>query len=151
MEFLDWFSVHWFTLLQSAGIIGGLLFTAVSLRIDAKVRRVGNLIAVTHEHRDIWTQLYKRPELWRVVDRDLDLEQAPPTAEEELFVNFLILHLASVHEAMREGMFVQLPGVQRDIRNFFSLPIPNLVWGKLRSLQNIEFVAFIEKSLNAVR
>jgi hypothetical protein len=47
MEFGNWLRDHWFVLLQSAGIIGGLLFTGISLRIDARVRRVGNLLAIT--------------------------------------------------------------------------------------------------------
>ena len=81
MGFLHWFGQYWFVLLQGAGIVGGLLFTAVSLRIDTRVRRVGNLISITHEHRDIWTQLYSRPELWRVVDRHVDLRKSPPTDE----------------------------------------------------------------------
>src|SRR5258708_5149420 len=103
MGFLHWFGQNWFVLLQSLGIVGGLLFTAVSLRIDTKVRRVGNLISVTHEHRDIWTQLYQRPELWRVLEQNVDLRKEPLTNEEELFVNLLILHLVSVHEAIKNG------------------------------------------------
>lgn len=65
MDFVPWLSLHWFTLLQSIGIVGGLLFTGVSLRIDTKVRRVSTLITITQQHRDIWTQLYRRPEMAR--------------------------------------------------------------------------------------
>ena len=144
MAFWEWLGQHWFTLLQSGGIIGGLLFTAVSLRIDATVRRVGNLIAITHEHRDIWKQIYERPELWRVLDPDVDLKKAPVTYEEHLFVNLLILHLASVYEAMKHGMFVHLPALQKDIRSFFSRPIPQSVWLAMRPLQDREFIDLIE-------
>src|SRR5260221_13307070 len=70
MGFLNWASDNWFILLQSLGIIGGLLFTAASLRLDEKTRRVGNLMAITKNHREIWTALYDRPELSRVLDAD---------------------------------------------------------------------------------
>ncbi|MBM3880190.1 MAG: hypothetical protein FJ387_10805 [Verrucomicrobia bacterium] len=144
MGFLHWLDQNWFVLLQSAGIVGGLVFTAVSLRIDAKVRRVGNLIAITHEHRDIWTQLYKRPDLARVLDPAADLTKNPVTSDEQLFVTLLILHLASVHAALESGMLVQLQGLRKDVGAFFRLPIPAAVWNDLRWLQDDDFVRFVQ-------
>src|ERR1043166_212421 len=106
MGFLNWFRDNAFTFLQSLGIIGGLFFTGISLRIDAKVRRVSNLFEVTKQHREIWTGLYSRPDLKRVVDASANLTAQPITDEEELFVNLLILHLASNYRAAKAGMFV---------------------------------------------
>ena len=88
----NWLSSNWFVLLQSLGIIGGLIFTGVSLWIDARVRRVSNLISLTNQHRDIWTEVYRRPALARVLDPHADTDLAPVTAEEEIFVTLLILH-----------------------------------------------------------
>ena len=81
MGFLQWAAQNWFTVLQSAGIIGSLLFTAASLRLDAKARHVGNLMAITKNHREIWGELYQRPELARVIDAGADLEQKPMSDE----------------------------------------------------------------------
>ena len=64
-------------LLESAGIIGGLFFTSWSLRIDAKVRRVQNLLTLTAHHREIWNELYKIPTLKRVVDPKADIAKQP--------------------------------------------------------------------------
>jgi hypothetical protein len=47
ISYISGFSQNWFTFLQSLGIIGGLLFTRFSLRTDARVRRIGNLITIT--------------------------------------------------------------------------------------------------------
>jgi len=140
----NWIADHWFTLLQSVGIVGGLFFTGVSLRKDAEVRRVQTLISVTHEHRDLWSQLYKEPELWRVLDPKADLRKQPPTVKERKFVSLVILHLQSVHEAMRQGMFVRVPGLRNDIRHFFSLPIVKATWELSKALQDPEFVRFVE-------
>lgn len=147
MEFTSWLSLHWFTLLQSIGIVGGLLFTGISLRIDTKVRRVGTLMTITQQHRELWTQLYRRPELSRILDAAADVERCPVSAEEELLVNLLVLHLNSAYRAMKQGMFVRPEGLQTDIAWFFSLPIPRAVWERLKSLQDEDFVRFTEACL----
>jgi hypothetical protein len=131
--FLPWLSQNWFALLQSAGIIGSLLFTGITLRDDVRSRRVGNLIAITGQHREIWGYLYSRPELTRVLDATTDLKRVPISEEEELFVTLLILHLNSSYQAMKSGMLVKPEGLHRDIRTFFSLPIPRLVWNKAKA------------------
>src|SRR5258708_7781649 len=56
MGFLLWIGDNWFTLLQSVGIIGGLLLTTSALNSDARTRRVANLIEITRGHRDIWSE-----------------------------------------------------------------------------------------------
>jgi hypothetical protein len=144
MGFLHWVEQNWFSFLQSAGIIGGLLFTAVTLRTDAQARRIGNLIAITQHQREIWTHIYTRPDLARVLDKSADLKAAPVTEAEELFVNFLILHLNSAYHAMQAGMFIKPEGLQRDIRIFFSLPIPKAVWNSAKLFQDEHFVRFVE-------
>lgn len=147
MELLNWLRDNWFTSLQTLGIVGGLFFTGLALRIDSKVRRVGNLFDVTKQHREIWTALYSRPDLKRVVDVSADLTAQPITDEEELFVNLLILHLASNYHAAKAGMFM-LPGeLQADISAFFARPIPRAVWERTKKFQEREFIAFVEARL----
>jgi hypothetical protein len=148
MGFLNWLRDNWFILFQSLGIIGGLFFTAISLRVDTKVRRVGNLFAVTKQHREIWTALYSRPDLKRVMDASANLRAQRITDEEELFVNLLILHLATSYRAGKAGMFILPAELQSDISAFFSLPIPRAVWERMRIFQDKEFVSFVEGYLN---
>jgi len=38
-------------------------------------------------------------------------------------------------------------GLCRDVKWFFSLPVPKVVWIKTKLLQNQDFAAFIESSL----
>src|ERR1051325_34805 len=102
---VSWIAQNWFDLLQSVGIVGGLIFTAVSLRTDARVRRVSNLLTITARHRDLWTRLQERPELARVLSRDVDLQRDQISGAEELFVTFVVLHLNSVQEAIRQRMY----------------------------------------------
>ena len=138
---------NWFDILQSLGIVGGLLFTASSLRSETKTRRVNNLLAITKGHRDVWTEFYRRPELKRVLSDRADLGQDEITREEEIFVNFVILHLNCVFYARKTGLVFKLEGLRRDVGWFFSLPIPRAVWTKTKLLQNDDFVSFVEVCL----
>ena len=144
MGLIQWLEQNWFSSIQITGILGGLLFTAVNFRTDAQARRVSNLIALTQHQREIWTHLYTHPELARVLAKAVNLKSAPVTDAEELFVNFLILHLNTAYHAMQTGMFMKPEGLQRDIQMFFSLPIPREVWATMKKFQNKDFVKFVE-------
>lgn len=144
---VHWLAENFTTFLNAAGVIGGLLFTALSIRGETKARRIGNLLMLTEHHRDLWTRIYERPELLRVLKEDVDLSQQSITEEEEIFVNLLILHLHSVYQAIRAGTFMKPEGLQQAIRWLYSRPIPRAVWEKLRPLQDRDFVRFFETTL----
>ena len=148
MGISNWVALSWFELLQSVGIIAGLLFTAHSLRSETKMRRVNNLLAITESHRKLWTEFYRHPDLNRVLDERANLRPQEISREEEIFVNLVILHLNSVFYAHKMGLVFKLEGLRRDIAWFFSLPIPRMLWEKSRVLQNDDFVAFVEMCRN---
>ena len=143
----SWLSEHWLDLIQSGGIVASLLLAAHTVRKDERARRIGNSIAISEQYQQIWKEIYEHPELTRVLNEQDDLEAKPVSPQEEMLVNMLILHLGTVYRAMKEGMFVELEGLQKDIRRFFALPIPKAVWIKTKLLQNLDFAAFIESSL----
>jgi len=140
----QWFRENWFLLLQGVGIVGGLIFAGVSLQVDARVRRIQNLLTLTEHHRDIWTRLYDQPDLFRLLRTHPKASAEPPTAEEELFVTLVILHLNTVYQAMKRGMFIEPEGLRRDLHTFFTRPIPQAIWHKLKALQDEDFVRFVE-------
>lgn len=148
MGLLLWLAENWFDFIQSVGIIAGLLLAAATFNQDTRERKTANLIEVTKQHRDIWTELYRRPELRRVLHLELDLRESPPTWDEELFVGLLILHLNGAFHAMRNGVFVRPEGLQKDVQRFFSRPLARAVWDKVKAFQDLEFVSFVELSLS---
>ena len=121
------------------------------MRAETRARQLSNLIALTQAHREIWARLYEEPDLTRILDSRIDLSMNPPTEKEEVFLTSLVLHLSCVFSAIRLGMFPELEGLQRDIREFYSLPIPKTIWKKLKPLQSRDFVAFLEGSLRKHR
>jgi len=140
----DWFASNWFDLLQTVGIVGGLLFTAYAIRRNEKALRISNLLAVKQAHQEIWSKLYERPELSRILNAVTDLNLEPVSIAEVLFVNSLILHLGAVFQAIEDDTLTPMEGLRTDIRNFFSLPIPKFVWQRNRQFQNTDFVEFVE-------
>jgi len=144
MNLPGWVAQNWFTLLQSLGIIASLLFTAVSLRADTKTRRVDNLFVINASHREVWMRYAERPELHRVLSARADPRRDEITREEEIFVNSVLFHLNGVFYAQRTGLAFNMEGLRSDVRWFLSLPIPKLVWEKSKTLQNTDFIAFVE-------
>jgi len=141
---------HWLlhnghNLLETAGILGGLIFTSLSFRNDTKSRKVATLISLTAQHRDIWEELYSKPELRRVLDAKIEADAAP-TEEERKFVNSIILQAHCVFRASQLGELMTLGGLAKDIGQFFSLPLPANVWSAVKRFHDADFVEFIEGS-----
>jgi hypothetical protein len=143
----EWISQNWFNLFSSVGIIGGLWFTAISLRSETKTRRIANLLTITANYREIWKEFFSSSELARVIDPAANVTKRPVTAAEEFFVQLIISHTSSVYEALKDELLTQQEGLRRDVKSFFSLPVPKAVWTKTKLLQNQDFAAFIESSL----
>ena len=148
MGYLPWLTDNAFELLNALGIVGGLLFTAHSLRSETKTRRVANLLALTEAHRNIWKEHFKNPDLVRVLVPIVALSKEPITNEEEIFVNLVIQHLSVVYHTMRDELIIKPEGLRRDVASFFSLPIPKTIWDKLKVAQNDDFVLFVDSCRN---
>jgi len=134
----------WFTLLQTGGIIASILFTAITIRSDRRSRKASTLLQITQYHREIWSRLFDKPELKRIVDINPDLDKNPVTSEERLFVTLVIHHVNSVIQAIKAGSLPEIEGLERDITGLFALPIPVIVWSDVKKFQNKQFVNFID-------
>lgn len=148
MGIWEWLTANSFDLLSAVGIIGGLFFTAHSLRAEAKTRRVANLISITGSHREVWKLYFNSPELARVFDVKADTIRQPTTQKEEAFVNMVIAHISTVYYAIQNDLVVKQEGVRRDVAQFLSLPIPRTIWDKIKVVQNDDFMEFIESCRN---
>jgi hypothetical protein len=146
-EWAHWFSAQGHDWIQSVGIVGGLVFTALALRADTKSRRAENLIRITENHRDLWTRFDAVPTLRRVLDPHPDLDAQPITHEEARFVQFMILHLHTTFHLARSGLYQQPKSIKDDVRSLLTFPVPRNVWGALKAFQDQEFVEFVESAL----
>lgn len=149
MQILHWITLHGPGFLESAGIIGGLLFTAVTLRRDLRSRHISNLITLTAQHREIWQRFYEKPHLARVRDANADLVEKPPTPDEALFVHLIILHLNCWYQAVKRREVTEPEGMNLDVGAFFALPIPRHVWLQWREYQDREFVRYVDNAIQS--
>jgi hypothetical protein len=86
----------------------------------------------------------ERPELARVLEKEVNLEERPVSVIEERFVHLLITHLAVTYAASQNGVLTSLDGLEEDVRSFFALPIPAQVWRWSRRFQAKSFTQFVE-------
>lgn len=146
-SFLPWLEANWFSFLQSIGIVGGLIFTALSVRRDTKARRTNDMLKLTEEHRELWSELHRRPDLARITNEHVDLIATPITSAEEQFLNIAIVHFNTGWHLARAGSLATNDGMKADVRWFFKLPIPHAVWEASRNFREPKFVKFVEKCL----
>ena len=144
---IQWIGEHGKDTLESAGLIVSLGLATASFRAEARERRVSNLMALAEGHRELWLQITDRPELARILKRHLDLKKAPVSVVEERFVHLIITHLGVTYAAMQNRVLPNLVGLEEDVRNFFSLPIPAQVWKWSRRFQDPSFVHFVETAV----
>jgi hypothetical protein len=147
----SWWDENWFSLVQTIGIVSGLVLGAAALwadmkarREDASARRVETLMLTTQYHRDIWGRILDEGSLNRVLDPTADLDSQPLSEEERMLCTFLILHLFATFEARKAGVFRIDWADSHDVGELFSLPVPSTVWNLVKPYQSEEFVEFVE-------
>jgi len=149
MAWLTLLKTNWFDLLQTLGIVGGLFITTWALHLDTKAKRATNLLELTKQHRELWMTLFTNPELSRVLRDDIDLNLKPPTDEETRFVTMLILHLNGAYQAIKADVLKKPEGLTADIRGFFALPIPQVIWERAKHFYDTDFIVFVETQRRA--
>lgn len=142
-----WFGHNWFDILSILVAAGSLVFAAITIHEDTETRRIANLISLTVNHRELWSNLFKHPELSRLLDAAAAVNDAPVTVNESLLIGMIIQHLNATHEAINSGLAMKPDSLSEDVRTFFSLPVPKAVWENTKRFQNEDFVAFVESCI----
>lgn len=144
----QWLTESWFEIFQTLGIAGSLWYAGKALVLDRRTRRTEILLSLTEAHRSIWEKMIEHPELSRILDRGIDVVDAPPTEPETRFVKLLLLHLASVHRAILDRAYEPAPEMEDDVRIFLSLPIPRHVLRGVLPFQEKSFRLYVESLIS---
>ena len=142
-----WLDTNWFSLLQSVGILSGLLLTAITVHRDATHRHVSNMLTLLEQHRELWTEVHSRPELARIMATEVDLLTRPVTTAEERYLNLVFVHFHTGWQLAAAGVIHSLEVMAADVRGFFSLPLPHAVWEQTKANRDPEFVRFVSDAL----
>lgn len=144
---LAWLEANWFSVVQSTGIIGSILLTALMLRRDRRGRRISDLLTLSQHHRDLWSEMHRRPELARIVRTEVDLVGNPITTAEEEYLMLVFTHFDTGWKIARQGSLVTLSNMAIDAGSFFTLPLPAHVWAHIRHLRDPRFVKFVDDAV----
>ena len=109
---------NWFLLVQTVGIVAGLMFSGWALYLMVRTTRVTNLLQLTQFHRQIWNMVIERPDLREALRHDFS--PTTITDEQRLFIRFLVLHLSASFIATRAGALFEQEGLATDVATFFS-------------------------------
>lgn len=146
-----WWGEHWHEVLEAVGIVGGLLFTGVTLRHDLQARKIAEFLTQASQHRRLWGALHRRPGLSRVLESDRDLHQEPLRIEERRFLELVFTHFhTSWLIALSGHSLVPADVLAADAGHFFKLPAPAAVWTEVRKMHQPEFVAFVDRAVESV-
>jgi hypothetical protein len=143
----SWLEENWFHVLEASGITFGLFFTAATLRQQIKARKISDHLLLNQQHRELWSELYRRPALARILERDLDLQTHPMTAEEEEFLNLVIVHFVTGWHLAKQGALIKLKVLKADVGDFFNRPLPHLAWTRSKEFRDPAFNRFVETCL----
>ena len=145
--FRAWLDQNWFNLIQTLGIVASSLLATVTLRRETRARRLGDYLTVIQQHRELWSEAHRRPDLARLFQPEMDLIAAPVTVAEEEYLNLVIDHFHTGWLLVNDRIVLKAEVLAADARAFFSLPLPRRVWDATRRQRDPRFVRFIEASM----
>jgi hypothetical protein len=144
---LSWLDQNWFGVVQTLGIVGSIWLAIATLRRDARARRVADHLTLAGQHRELWSDVHRRPELARILHTEVDLVAHSVSVAEEEFLNLVIVHFNTGWLLAKENAILTLDVLATDARSFFALPIPRTVWDSTKHARDPEFVHFIQNAL----
>jgi hypothetical protein len=148
---VGWWWSHWHEVLETVGIVGGLLFTGVTLRHDLQARKIAEYLTQATEHRRLWSHLHRRPGLSRVLESNRDLNQEPLRVEERHYLELAVTHFHTGWLIAQSGhSLVPIAVLATDAGYFFALPAPAAVWREVRMMHQPEFVTFVERAVGTI-
>ncbi|MGD0816318.1 MAG: hypothetical protein ABSA83_22220 [Verrucomicrobiota bacterium] len=143
---LSWLQSNWVAVVGMVCGIGSLWYTGAYFRKDSQNHQLTNLVTITDRRDALWQKAQDNPKLKRVLQVDADLSE-PPTAAECEFLIAVIIHFQLGWRVARATDKGELGPPSRDAADFFTRPLPRVVWEKTKTFRNPKFVRFVERAM----
>lgn len=137
-----------FQIIQSAGIILSFILTIYTIKTNEKHLKASNSLLITQHHREIWSTIYGTDDLKRVFQKNVDLISQPVTEREFTFTNMIFLHMSGCLKLTNTKSSFPVEGMENDIKDIMSYPIPNYVWLQVYKFHDKEFIDFVARNIN---
>lgn len=138
---------NWLNLAQTISLLGGGLLAMVVFLRENRGRKLGHFLTLAQQHRELWSEAHRRPELARIFQSEVDLIANPISPVEEEFLYLVIVHFQTGWLLANDAAFLDKRNMAADAKAFFSLPLPRTVWNATRADRDPKFVRFIERAL----
>lgn len=139
-----WLKENWFSLSQVCGIVAGMLFTALTIRQESRRKKIGDLLTLNQQHQELWKEIQNSPALQRLLAPNADLVAEPVGIAEEEFLNRAFVHFYVGWLLIGSGALIRMDVFAKDVRAFFSLPVPQAVWDQTKAHRDVRFVRFVD-------
>ena len=140
----SWLEQNWVNLAQTLGIVFSTLLAATAFGRETRARKLGYFLTLAQQHRELWGEAHRRPELARIFQTDADLVAIPLSVAEQEFLNLVIVHCQTGWLFSDHAAFLSRKSIFKDAGVFFSLPLPRAVWNQTKNARDPDFVQFIE-------
>lgn len=132
-----------------AGLITILLgiLTYQSGKEKAKQERAKFNFSVDKSYDRIWSKYEENPKLSRITADSVDLKKQPVTLSEERFVLAMLTHITSTMKAIELGTYAEPEGMELDIVDFFTKPVPRAIAKKTLKFQSKEVQRLLNKAI----
>ena len=143
----DFLKEYWFELIQSIAIFFTLIVSLYTIKTNTKTIQAHTILEITISHRDLWGHIYSNKKHGRVLSEKPNLKMKPPTEDEILFANMLLLHIQVSYLNISSKSVKKVQGFVEDIKEVLSFPIPNMVWNQNKFFYDKKFVKYVEKNI----
>lgn len=151
MEANFWGWKTWFDLVQTTAILFTIISGVYALREDKRSRKLGNVISLTANHRELWSLMIQCPKLTRIFSSKVDVVKHPPTSMEEAFVTAVILQTRTVLTARELKLEMGDENLEADVGDFFQNKVPFAIWQRIREYQGEKLIRFIDEAISERR
>lgn len=116
---LSWVSMNWFALLQTLGIVGGLLLVVVQIRASTRQRESESLVEIYDINRQLLSLGFSHPQLFAILE---DAKDVDPVWE-RFYLQLWLNQLSLIHLYLKRSVFDHelQDFLQREIADFMTL------------------------------
>ena len=135
-----------YSLLQTVGIIAAFILSLIAFFKSGKGVKINASQQIAQYHRELWLEFCRNEKLSRIFKKQTDtFDLILVTDQERQFINLVFIHMGESFSATRKRFTYKIDGLDDDIADFLSYPIPQKVWQENSPYYDKSFVEYVNK------
>jgi len=135
-----------YSFLQTVGIIAAFILSLVAFFKSGKGVKINASQQIAQYHRELWLEYCRNEKLSRIFKKQTGVfELIVVTEQEKQFTNLVFIHMGESFSATKKRFTYKIDGLDDDIADFLSYPIPQKVWQEYSPYYDKSFVKYVNK------